>query len=609
MDQREFIYNYNKQNRAPFNKDLFVRDDREIINMIKDVINSVHREGVFTIKPLEIKLIESYDEINHYLWMYEEASTVKKKDLTKELEKSNKQPKKSGSKTKNKNVNLQDYINLNKSAIYLLKVKYFIEITEKKDGLVNDVIEVLIAIPRVVDDKFFLLNGKKYLTMFQVIDASTYNNATTKSSDKQSITFRTILSSTRIHIYKYSKYLTDIDGNEIPCTYFVINAFKKSVLLIKYLLAKFGYLGCYKFLYLNDISIVTDISLIDKENNYIFECKGIYIVIPRLIYDSIKTAQSFVYTIYTIINTTPDINISDLYDNEFYIKSLGSEFTGKNVYKTLEKGLSILESIEFDYDDITKRDLKLTDDDKSDIYRVIRWMMYEFNSLRLKDNLDITTKKVRCAEYIASLYATKLAEGIYRISDKGERANLNTIRKAISTPPMYLINAIINSELVNYNNSVNDLDALISIKYTFKGPSGIGGKSNSVSNLYKLIHPSHLGKLDIDSSPNSDPGTSGVLVPFVDISNGHFSDYQEPSTWRQDISKLMEIYKATNSKVTMCEIINDTESFNKRSNIMVAKECTFITYDLLNCVRSMNPVKEDEGLDIFGDGIMIYSSK
>ena len=128
MDQREFIYNYNKQNRAPFNKDLFVRDDREIINMIKDVINSVHREGVFTIKPLEIELIESYDEINHYLWMYEEASTVKKKDLTKELEKSNKQPKKSGSKTKNKNVNLQDYINLNKSAIYLLKVKYFIPI-------------------------------------------------------------------------------------------------------------------------------------------------------------------------------------------------------------------------------------------------------------------------------------------------------------------------------------------------------------------------------------------------------------------------------------------------------------------------------------------------
>ena len=69
-------------------------------------------------------------------------------------------------------------------------------------------------------------------------------------------------------------------------------------------------------------------------------------------------------------------------------------------------------------------------------------MMYEFSALRKKDNLDISTKKVRYAEYIAALYASKLAIGIYRLSDKGDKADLDTVRKAIRIPPMYLINAI-----------------------------------------------------------------------------------------------------------------------------------------------------------------------
>ena len=45
--------------------------------------------------------------------------------------------------------------------------------------------------------------------------------------------------------------------------------------------------------------------------------------------------------------------------------------------------------------------------------------------------------------------------------------------------------------------------------------SGIGEKSNAISNAYRSIHPSHMGRVDLDSSSNSDPGVSGTICPLT----------------------------------------------------------------------------------------------
>ena len=64
----------------------------------------------------------------------------------------------------------------------------------------------------------------------------------------------------------------------------------------------------------------------------------------------------------------------------------------------------------------------LPEEEKKTTYHILRWIMREFNSLRLKDNLDVGFKKIRFAEYIASLYAFKIAQGIYRVSDANRKA-------------------------------------------------------------------------------------------------------------------------------------------------------------------------------------------
>lgn len=577
MNQREFIHDFNKHYRASFNEAFFNRSDDDLINAIKRVVYSCERDSVFKIKILNFEVIDGYDDVNHILWDYEESIINKNRSVQKpQPPQQNKKP----TNTSKKKENVFGYINLKDSDLKLIKITYYIEINEKKNGWVNDTLVVYIAIPRIVDGFYFRLNGNAYSAIYQIVDASTYNNSASKNSKKQSVTFKSLFMATRV--YRYQSHLVDINNEAIPAIYFVVNIFKKSLLLIKYYLAKMGIQGAMHFLYLRDIFILDKIDQVDQSSNYIFPVKDWYIVCPKMLYDNVQICQSFVYTLYMLLNTGFFKHYSDIFNTQNYITSLGADFTtNSSIYD--EKGVSILGSLEFIYDEITKADLKLSPEDKDDIYKVLRWMMYEFNSLRQKDNLDITTKKVRYAEYLASYYATKLAKGIYRISDKASGADLNTMRKALQIPPLYLINKITKCELVNYKNCVNDMDALIALKYTYKGISGIGERQNAISSAYRSIHPSHLGKVDIDSSSNSDPGVSGTICPLAQLYDNHFSEYQEPSEWQDKINQLLDQYKAMKSKQSLYRLIGQTTP----EEDIIRQECVEITYNLLQMPLSL----------------------
>ena len=592
MMQREFIHQYNDKNRPKFNNQLFTRTDDELINAIRDIIYSCERDQPFTIKILNFEVIENYDDINRILWEYEDSIINKGKKSTTNTKKT---------VTNSKKINQFAYINLKDSDLKLIKVTYFIQIFEKKDGLVNDTVVVYIAIPRIVNDFYFRLNGNMYSAMYQIVDASTYNNSSsTAKSKKQSITFKTTFMP--IRVYRYSISLKDINGESVPCIYFIGNMFRKSLLLMKYIVAKFGYYGALEFLKIQYVDLVKDYEGINQDENYIFPVRDMYIIVPKMLYDSVQIIQSFVYTLWSVTNYMRDTPYEEMFNQDTWLKALGTEFTSKDIDTIYEKGKSILGSLEFIYDKMTMKDLKLPMEDKDSIYKILRWMMYEFNALRQKDNLDISTKKVRWAEYIASLYANKLAFGIYRISDKGDKADLSTIRKAIQIPPMHLINAISKCQLVNYKSCVNDLDSIIALKYTYKGISGIGEKSNAISYAYRSIHPSHLGRVDIDSSSNSDPGVSGTICPLASLHDGHFDEYAEPNSWEGDLAKVMDAYKAINSKIEISKIIKDHNIAKQKDNSVIT-ECASVAHDLLKFPLMVNAESEYiPGFDIFGDG-------
>ena len=598
MKQAEMIHQYNEINRPKFNQELFIRHDDDIINAIRDVVYSTQRDSTFIIKVIGFEVIDNYDDINHILWAYEDSIINKNKSTNKS------EDKKKSTKSSNNSRKVEnqfEFINLKDSDIKLIKVTYYIGITEKKNGFVTDTVTVYIAIPRIVDKFYFRISGNIYSAMYQIVDASTYNNSNAKNAKKQSITFKTIFMP--IRVYKYTGKLRDCDDNDIPCAYFIGNMFKKSLLLMKYIFAKMGYYNTLNFLKVPGVIISENNNNIDKENMYVFPVRdNLFVSIPKYIYDNSIIAQSAVYTIVAVLTHMKDCAMKDVFGYDIWLKSLGAEFTTKDLDTIRTKGISILGSLEFIYDLGTKRDLKLDPEDKDDIYRVLRWMMYEFSALRKKDNIDISTKKVRYAEYIAALYAAKLAFGIYRLSDKADKADLDTIRKAIQIPPMFLLNAITKCQLVNYKDCVNDLDSLTALKYTYKGVSGIGEKSNAISSAYRAIHPSHLGRVDIDSSSNSDPGVSGTLCPISSFHDSHFIDFMEPSTWNSEISKMIEQYKSMNNKIEVCRIVKDNKLSSKQYDSTMVEQCRSVAKNLLKMPTIVENTSEYiNGYDIFGD--------
>jgi hypothetical protein len=116
------------------------------------------------------------------------------------------------------------------------------------------------------------------------------------------------------------------------------------------------------------------------------------------------------------------------------------------------------------------------------------------------------------------------------------------------------------SNLVAYRDMVNDNDATVALKYTYKGISGLGEDGASVQPIYRYVDPSHIGILDLDASSGSDPGMSGMICPMTKIYDHSFSEYEEPNTWKDSYNPLVEEYK--NGKAQPIEFEREIEKFN-----------------------------------------------
>lgn len=521
-NQREFIREFNDSHREHFNDELFERTDDQIIQELKQVILSCQRNRVFTIRVEKFTLVKDYEEIRRILREYE----------AKRL------------KNKPNEINRYDYIMLKDSDIQLLIVDYYIEAPMKEDEKrYAKNLRVLIEVPCIVDKYYYRLFGNLYSPTFQIIE-STYNNSAASNSKSSMVTLKTMFMASRFYRFNIESSkemkLKSTEGEYMTGVYYQSSIFNKMIPAIQYLLAKFGIYETINMLKTPYIKILkkdpldTDSYTINRSIN-----PNIYVSVPKYIYDNDPVMQSLVYTIFHCIDK--ETKYEDLFTREYWLLELGKAFSPTN--KSIEKGLTVLESLENILDNPSKKHLHLPDEDKSDIYKVIVWVLREYQALRAKDNLDISMKRIRGAEYIAALYGTKVYEGIIRISDKGNKLTLIDIEKAINTYPDILIKRITTDPLINYRNSVNDLDSISALKYTFKGQSGIGEGGTAIPTQYRQVHKSHLGRLDLTSVSSSDPGLSGMLCPMVDIYDGSFSQNPEPNSWKDIVNDLLDSYK------------------------------------------------------------------
>ena len=524
MNQAQFMRQFNESHREQFNPKLFERDNQDMIDVIHKILLSCEADKYYTLKLIKFDVITNYEEIYNTLRAHEESRRRKN----------------------SKAENTYDFINIKDTDIILIKAVWFIkhngiERIETDEGTKEVLdpqknLEVLIALPRYVKKYYFRLSGNYYNTTYQIVDGSTYNNANARQSKVDTNTMKTNFSP--IRIFRSFRDMTDLNSKEVVrMTEYNSIIFKNTVNAYHYLLAFLGLYGLSQFLEINCVHVTT--TQFNDPEYYCFKRHNLYISIPKLCYPD-PMVQAYVTALFLGINK--DTTINDLFDIRYWLINLGAAFKNASV----EKGLFQLDSIDSIYDLLTKEQLHLPEEDKEDIYCIFRWMLREFSNIRLKENVDVRTKRVRIADYIGQLYATNLNRGIHRISDLGKKVTLKKIEQAIYTQPFYILHNVsspVMTNLVSYRDLVNDNDATAALKYTYKGISGLGEDGSSIQPMYRYVDPSHIGILDLDSSSVSDPGMSGMICPMADVFGTSFSEYEEPNTWKEQYGNLQKEWK------------------------------------------------------------------
>lgn len=407
-----------------------------------------------------------------------------------------------------------------------------------------------ILIPLQDENGYYVIKGKKYYIIYQMVEKSIYNVG-------NRISLKSLMP---VDVRRIPKVVQDIDGVEYKLPLYTVVVVNRTIPAMLFYMSK----GIkYALDYLNLDGIIEFIDKIENKDDskiYFQLSNSCYMQVDREIFDKYTFVKSVVMGIIHISSNR--VNLTNLNDKVYWIKKLANP-------ANYEKGLTVLKYFDRLVDVTTSNILKIPEYYKGGSYSVVKWVMQHFNELRLKDNNDINNKRLRCNETISALLTTKFSERLKRVISLGEKANADNYLEIFRFPGDILIQQMQSSGILRYDDEVNDMSIWSKLKETTKGPHAMGEKnSNGVGIKVRDIHPSMLGNIDIIVCGNSDPGTSRTLSPFAKIQGLHFDASIEPSDFYYKISKEVNDKCKRNGDISvMVEFDNPTDFYKYISEL------------------------------------------
>lgn len=414
-----------------------------------------------------------------------------------------------------------------------------------------------ILIPMKIDD-YYIINNKKAKAIWQLVEASVY-------TQRGKITLKSRMP---IIIYKSkNREITDIHDETFiarPYLYAMDTRSKrrrssgskksknKFINPMMIFAAKLGLPGAIRFFGMQDvIQLCQEHDTKCEPRCYFFQLDDIYIRVEKELFNEFEIVQSVVCMLIYLGNKDFPVEWDRINDNDYWISRIG--FVGSAKDKSLktyfEKGRTALYMIERLLDQMTIQNLRLPMCHKTDIYCILRWMIFEFDNLHIRDNTDVNSKRVRRNEYIVkSSLGRKISENINKVIPKlsdSRQNSMDTLLEIFNFGSNIILNGMKNlNDLIKPDEIVNDLSVLQKLAYSTKGPEALG--ENSTKNVMlsiRDIHPSFAGKIDPNCSSNSDVGMSGSFVPYVDIYDRfYFSPDWEPSERMYKLANAISDY-------------------------------------------------------------------
>jgi hypothetical protein len=379
-------------------------------------------------------------------------------------------------------------------------------------------VELKLLFPALVDNFYYLIDGSKYFSIWQLVDKATYVTSKTFSLKTllMPIVFRTDKSIT----------ITSDGGDELNGRLMILDIFKNRRNVLHYYLCKFGLTKTIEYFGMGDCVdvLLPDDGDVDTDEYTVFKAgKGVKILCTGDIPDTSFSA-SFIVSLYEIISTNKGLTREQVESQDFWLRKLGKYFT-KNTNSQFDKAQRVMVSLERVLDNCTKKNLiDIPPEGKSDVFAIMRYMQQNYDTLCKVDSMDLLNKRMRMNEYLIHPILMRFSENTYRLLNNKAVTlrNMKSIFKNIK--PGFVIKKLQGNKLLRYSNLVNDLDLFgCALRWSSRGPQSLAdGTKSDISPKYRGVHPSYIGKIGLASASAGDPGLTGTFTPFVEFEHKGF---------------------------------------------------------------------------------------
>ena len=353
-------------------------------------------------------------------------------------------------------------MNIPENRIGELTIHYELSIDVKQDDgttkMVSKRYSKNILIPLKDEEGYYTLKGKRYILMYQLVDSTTY-------STSNSVVLKSIMP---IPLKRKVKQLHDVDRFPFRVPVYSTTIFKNEINMMLLFFAKMGFVEALTYLSVDRVITMTE-TLGDDLDRYIYfkVNQGLMIKVNRFVFEESTEVKSIVGMMIDCMNNR--MTITNVVDRNFWLEKLGNQQNIQQPAFKRAKAKNLLLSADRMMDMTTRRILNIAPDHKDSMYSALRWMFMNYNDLKSKRIMDITNKRLRDNEYIASLITSDLSKSLYRIMNKVRKPqsrNLNTLEELFSFRGDILINKLYDSGLFKYDDVVNDMDFWNKLKYT-----------------------------------------------------------------------------------------------------------------------------------------------
>lgn len=432
-------------------------------------------------------------------------------------------------RSKKKSDQKQKFVHVEKNRVGELVMKFHVsdvfKVSENDEGSpieLDFTVKQMIPIPD--EHGKLLLKGVSYTPQYQLTETSTY------------VTSSNLVMKSLMPI-RIKKVLIDLRSD--TGEYFSVHAFYVYMMddfvnIFYYYFANFGVHDTIEYFNVGGFVNIIPTGEVEKNGKQpwciYFECnKYIVIEVNKDAFFKSEYVRNIVGTISDVMNGK--MTYEEMLDvNEWIIRIGATKKTAKKeAYAELGKRYRILFTRM--QDKSSRETLRTTWRNKESIYNIIRWICQNYDTLRMKDNLDIRYKRLRCNQYIGfsiNLIISDHIKTFVNTSVITKDALIGKYQHFFAFKGNEVISKIHSSGLMKYDDLVNDMNFFQKFKVTMKGPNSLGNKnSRNIAARQRALHPSHIGILGLDTCSASDPGITNYINPLCETDGLFFKDAPE----------------------------------------------------------------------------------